>query len=178
MGQKRIKKILRIQLFIYFLKLFKFIVVGALLLYWGMNSQAIGYVVLTIYLFLVGAMYTQSNKDKNIYVEIYKMNSISKEKTLNLVNSNIKHLKHLINTNNNSNFNSTITQEQYRMGTSRSIAGGSSKATSRYAEIQFESLSDYQKKKYLRHVNKNLKLLNQLQELLEASAKPQDAWDI
>ncbi len=182
MERKQIKIILLKQIFISFLKVFKFVVIGALLLYWGMNSEALGYIVLMMYLFLVVGIFLQSKREKNKYLAIYKSNSYSKENALILVNSYIEYYEGLSNPSKNGKFNKTVTQETMRtrgFSSSKFAFRSSSDKTNRvYSGVQIDDLDEKYRKRYLIFLNKELKVLNELQELLEAITKPQDAWDI
>ena len=180
MEQKQIKRILRKQILISFFSIFKFVIVGVLLLYWGMNSEALGYVVLTIFLFIVTAMFLQSDKDKNMYLEIYKINLHNRKRALNLINSKIDYFEGMIGKRKNEkNYNSTVTQESMRVGSSRFAAKGNFSTTTRvYSEMKIENLDERSKRKVIKEINKKLQTLNKLQELFEAITKPKDIWDV
>ena len=91
MENMKIKRILRKQILLSYINIIISIVVIISLIIWGVNGSAFGFVFLFFFLTMLLGTYLQSDKEKNIYVEIYKVNSYSQVKALELVNRNLKY---------------------------------------------------------------------------------------
>lgn len=174
MQQKQIKKILIKQIVLGYINVILSLIIIVSLILWGVTGSPFGYIILFLFIITMLGAYFQSDKGKNIFIEINKVNSYSQTKALELVNKNIKYCEESkkFNTGDTSNIHfSPIINNIVR------TTGFSSQRTT-YAKAIVKNQISSRKKNKDKVLDKKIKELTQLKGLLESITKPQDAWEI
>lgn len=176
MENMKIKRILRKQILLSYISIIISIVVIISLIIWGITGSAFGFVFLFFFLTMLLGTYLQSDKEKNIYVEIYKVNSYSQVKALELVNRNLKYCEESKNVYGGDtkgiDFNTSIINNKVR------TTGITNPRMTAHSKSLMKNQIYSRRKNNNKGLEKRIKILIQLKNLLETITMPQNAWDI
>ncbi|KFZ26047.1 MAG: hypothetical protein KQ78_01727 [Candidatus Izimaplasma bacterium HR2] len=176
MEKKQIKKILKKQIILGYINIFIAVVIITSLIIWGVTGSAFGFVFLFFFLIMLLGTYLQSEKEKNIFVEIYKVNSYSQVKALELVNRNLKYCEESKNVYGGDtkgiDFNTSIINNKVR------TTGVTNPRMRAHSKSLMKNQIYSRRKNNNKGLEKKIEILIRLKGLLESITIPQSAWDI